>query len=118
MARRKKQDEEQSQENVTTNSDDTFGLPEIEYQPLQREEAPTTSESSESTSASEETSTPREMEQEEVQQEYTYNPNAYYENDEDNSPWPRILGIGAILLLVGAGVWYFGFYRPQQLAAD
>jgi hypothetical protein len=116
MARRKKQDEDPSQENVDNTSDDTFGLPEIEYQPLQREESPRTSESA-SDPTSHEPSTPREMEREEIQQN-EYNPNAYYDNDDDgNSPWPKILGIGAILLVIAAGVWYFGFQRPKQLAA-
>jgi hypothetical protein len=116
MARRKKQDEDPSQENVNNTGDDTFGLPEIEYQPLQREESPQTSESP-SQPTSQETSTPTEMEREEIQQN-EYNPNAYYENDDDNnSPWPKILGIAAILLVIGAGVWYFGVYRPKQLAA-
>jgi hypothetical protein len=39
MARRKKQNEESENLNNTTNeSDDTFGLPEIEYEPLKRGE--------------------------------------------------------------------------------
>lgn len=117
MARRKKQDEDSSQEHVNNNSDDTFGLPEIEYQPLSREETRETSEST-STTTSETTATPYEMEKEEIRQN-EYTTNTYYNNDDDNhSPWPKILGILAILLVIGAGVWYFGFYRPQQQAAE
>lgn len=113
MARRKKQDEDPSQENVNNNSDDTFGLPEIEYQPLEREEAQQPAEST----SSYETSTPNEMDREEIQQNNEYTTNTYYENDDDNnSPWPKILGVLALLLVIGAGVWYFGFYRPQQQA--
>jgi hypothetical protein len=36
MARRKKQNEDQPRENPE-NADDTFGLPEIEYEPLKRD---------------------------------------------------------------------------------
>src|SRR3954467_15445007 len=98
MARRKKQDEAPSQENVN-NSDETFGLPEIEYQPLEREESTTTTTTTTSTSEStyEHIQTPKEMEREEVQNEYN---TTYYDNDDDDggSPWPKILGIGALLL--------------------
>ena len=38
MARRKNENEDQPQENFD-NADDTFGLPEIEYEPLRRESA-------------------------------------------------------------------------------
>ena len=37
MARKKKQTTEEPQENLD-NTDDTFGLPEVEYQPLKRDE--------------------------------------------------------------------------------
>jgi phosphoglycolate phosphatase-like HAD superfamily hydrolase len=115
MARRKK-DEGQSPENVNDqnqNSDDTFGLPEIEYRPLNREETTSTSETSSTTS---ENQTYREMEREEVQNN-DYNQNTYYEEDEAGSPWPKILGILAILIIIGGAVWYFGFERPKSLAA-
>jgi hypothetical protein len=117
MARRKKQDEEPSPENVNSNSDDTFGLPEIEYQPLQRDEPRKEAEPA-SEPASENQKTYTEMEREEVQQnEY----NTYYNNDDEgNSPWPKILGIAALLLVTAAAVWYFAMYRPKQIkeAAD
>src|SRR5688572_11240479 len=105
MARRKKQDEDPSQENVNNNSDDTFGLPEIEYQPLQRDEPRKTDPGPSSEPASENQKTYTEMEREEVQQnEY----NTYYNNDDEgNSPWPKILGIAAILLVTAGAIWYF-----------
>ncbi len=118
MARRKKQDEE-STENVNQNSDDTFGLPEIEYEPLNREETSrttTTTTESYSQPASSEPVTPTRMENEEVQNEY--NQTAYYNNDEEEgSMWPKILGILLILVVAGGLFWYFGMYRPKQAAA-
>jgi hypothetical protein len=120
MARRKKQDEDPSQEDVNNNSDDTFGLPEIEYEPLQREESADAASESPSQPASQAPITHKEMEREEAQPN-EYNA-AYYNNNEDesNSPWPKILGIAAILLIAAGAFWYFGVYRPAQLkiAAD
>ena len=121
MARRKKPDEGQpsdnANENQNQNSDDTFGLPEIEYRPLNREQAPEPA--PEPSSATSQNQTYKEMEREEVQQnEYNQNQNTYYDDDDNGSPWPKILGVLAILVLIGGAVWYFGFERPRKLAAE
>lgn len=111
MARKKKQDEESADD--LNQADDTFGLPEIEYQPLQREETdePASHYTSQST---EQTSNP--MEREEPRHEHT---SYYMEEDNEPSPWPRILGIAAFLLICGAAAWwYFGKYRPEQQEAQ
>lgn len=40
---------------------------------------------------------------------------SYYMDDEnESSPWPKILGIAAVLLIGAAAWWYFGMYRPEQ----
>lgn len=129
MARRKKQPEDQPQENADQNSgsDDTFGLPEIEYDPINRE--PTSApdvdlnrpepqaEVNQPEHTKEQPVTHTTMERDEVKQ--NENPSSYYNNDDDegNSPWPKILGIAAILLIIGAAIWYFGFNKPKQVAA-
>ena len=46
MARKKKQPTEEPQENLD-NTDDTFGLPDVEYQPLKRDEPANTEETAE-----------------------------------------------------------------------
>lgn len=117
MARRKKTNEDTPQEN-SENPDDTFGLPEIEYEPLKREESPKAEAPEEPVSESTPVENPKQsytqMEEETPQEENT---TSYYNNeDDDSSPWPKILGITAVLLVIGAAVWYFGFYRPQQQA--
>ena len=131
MARRKKPDDQPEENNDQhAGSDDTFGLPEIEYEPINRtdppaEEEPRSSEPQPETRPEEPapsapqpqyteeqpvTNTP--MEREEVRQtEY------YYEEDEGNSPWPKILGIAALLLIVAAAGWYFGWKKPNDEAA-
>jgi hypothetical protein len=129
MARRKKQDEEE-QENINNESDDSFGLPEVEYQPLNREEPPTTTVETETTYTT--TSTP-EPEPEPVREEYVereeevieepeYNapePSYVEEEDEESAPvWPKVLIVILLLAIAGAAGYYFGFYRPEQTAKE
>lgn len=128
MARRKKQDEEE-QENINNESDDSFGLPEVEYQPLNREEPPTTTTVETETTYT--TSTP-EPEPEPVREEYVereeeviedpeYNAPepSYVEEDEESSPvWPKVLIVVLLLAIGGAAGYYFGFYRPEQQAKE
>lgn len=125
MARRKKP-EDQPDENPDQNAgnDDTFGLPEIEYQPINRETTPPppdvpTPAASEQTDQAHYTAekpvTNTPMERDEVRKtEYT---STYYDEDEGNSPWPKLLGIAALLLIIGAAGWYFGWKRPNDTAA-
>lgn len=125
MAKRRKLNEDQPEENndnINDSSDDTFGLPEIEYEPLKREEE---SPVAEADPISSESHTYR---QEDPQQEpeptehhvSNYPPEEeryvpdYSEPEETSSAWPKILGIAALLLIVGAAGWYFGYYQPEQ----
>ena len=134
MARRKKQDEEE-QENINNESDDSFGLPEVEYQPLNREEPPTTTVETETTTTyTSSTSTPEpepepepvreeyvEREEEEVIEDPQYNDPqpSYVEEDEESSPrWPKVLIVILVLAVAGAIGYYFAFYRPEQLAKE
>lgn len=118
MARRKKNNEDDQPKENTENTDDTFGLPEIEYEPLKREEPPR-AETKEETVSYTEPVKPKQSRtiMEEDTQQNEYNQSSYYE-EEDSSPWPKILGILAILLVVGAAGWYFGYYQPRQKAAE
>jgi hypothetical protein len=121
MARRKKESDDQPPENADQNkgSDDTFGLPEIEYQPINRDTTPapdvdeseTRREVNPPTYNEEQPITHTTMDRNEVHNENT---SSYYDDDEPNSPWPKILGILALLIVIGAAVWYLMFYRPEQ----
>ena len=125
MVRRKKP-EDQPEESTDPNAgnDDTFGLPEIEYEPINRETTPAPdvrqpepeATSTQPEYTEEQPITHTTMERDEVRQnEYT---STYYnDEDESNSPWPKILGVLALLLIIGAGVWYFVWKRPADAAA-
>ena len=120
MAKRKKSAEDQVNENVNE-SDDNFGLPEIEYEPINREQSAPQEEKvvEEFTSASREEiiveSTPQiEVEEPGRQEEHFYNAT----DEEKSSSAPTIIGI-IVVILLGAGVaWYFLKYKPEQLAKE
>lgn len=112
MARRKKQNEDESQDNINNESDDTFGLPEIEYEPINREETQEVTEEP----PVQEYSEPQVEEQPAQEQEYkTYTP-AYEEEEEEKSSSTGTIILVVILLLVlgGGAYYYFGMYKPQQ----
>lgn len=131
MARKKKLNEDQPQDNINDASDDTFGLPEIEYEPLKREEEkPTPEPEPEATEAAAEpvettyTEEVRTTEERPSSQEHIFHSTeeeryVTYEEEESSSPWPKILGIVALLLILGAGAWwYFAKYKPAQELAE
>ncbi|MBX2966668.1 MAG: SPOR domain-containing protein [Cyclobacteriaceae bacterium] len=122
MARRKKQNEEDAvNENLQNESDDSFGLPEIEYEPIRNDEEVenSTSESTEETPEPE----PQEeqpyagyesAEQEEEQpvEESTYSYSSYRE--EASPVWPKVLGILLVIVLALGATWYFVIYQPKE----
>jgi hypothetical protein len=119
MARRKKQNEDDQPKENTENTDDTFGLPEIEYEPLKREEPPQVEKTEEPVSYTEPVKQKQsytKMEEETPNNEYNQS-SSYYE-EEESSPWPKILGITAVLLLIGGAAWFFGYYQPKRKAAE
>ncbi|MDH4091315.1 MAG: hypothetical protein OEV24_12645 [Cyclobacteriaceae bacterium] len=130
MARKKKQDEDLTQENLD-NSDDTFGLPEIEYEPLRREEpreeispVEIPEPLAEHAFAQEEEQVVSESPQEEEQpkEEEFVGENQFYEpytyQDESPAVWPKVLGILLIVIIAAGAIWYFVSYRPKQLATE
>ena len=153
MARKKKQTTEEPQENLD-NTDDTFGLPEVDYQPLKRDEPPKAeeppqpeepkqpdekvvviNETTEITPEPPPSNDPalefREtapVESEPIKDTFDakrtyegehqpYQPTYTYK-EESPSAWPKVLGILLLLILIGGAVWYFAFYRPEQLARE
>ncbi len=128
MARRKKTDDDKpkdSSENLNE-SDDTFGLPEIEYEPINRdattEETPVEQSGSvDQESATQEPSTPEVEESkpyfedtprfEDTRSQYSYS----YNHEPEAPMWPKaLLIVLGIVLVVGGALWYFMYYAPKR----
>lgn len=126
MARRKRPNEEQVPENPD-NSDDTFGLPEVDYEPLRRD-TPPESEPEPIAEAPAEESEPAEIEDEipveDLQetnqfQEFDHKQFAEPEEEEEKpAVWPKVLGILLLLIIVAGAGYYFGIVLPKQKAAE
>lgn len=124
MAKRKTPDEDQPNDQENFNeSDDTFGLPEIEYEPIDRDKSESTEAAQESTqeesstyenqsSYQEETQEPSPMEED----NYSKQSYSYSSYQEESSPvWPKALLIVILIVVVlGGGLWYFLYYKPQK----
>jgi hypothetical protein len=120
MARRKKPTDDETNENLnqsSDSSDDTFGLPDIEYKPLDRVEEKTTVVET----TVEYSSTEPEPEKQEVITE-VYNqsvneeqqPSSEFAFEEEPAPvWPKVLGVLVIVLLAVGAAWYFVVYKPK-----
>ena len=137
MARRKKTNEDQPNENSENinESDDTFGLPEIEYEPIKREEPEEVPEEPVSPPVEEpvaEQVEEIEEQKEEIQEQVEEERSTYFEEQtprfedqpsqytyayqENESPvWPKALAILlGIIVVVGGALWYFMYYQPKQ----
>ncbi|HTF22142.1 MAG TPA: hypothetical protein VK658_28875 [Chryseolinea sp.] len=122
------ENEEERKENIE-NPDDSFGLPEIDYEPLKREEpgteqdAPFASNTESGFTSPEpilDVPTPPVQERKEFAEDNAYyEPNYNYSYEEERPPiWPKILGVLALLVVAGGLIWYFVSYRPNQLALE
>lgn len=135
MAKKDKKDEIEDNDNINKDSskdfneaDDSFGLPDVDYQPIDRDENTYEEEQASSEPESEETYSTKEEEtdvytsttyEEEppVEQESTYVPGSY-KPPKDDSVVPKVLALVFVLLLAGAAIWYFGFYKPAKEAKE
>lgn len=123
MARRKKPNEDQpneSSENINE-SDDTFGLPEIEYEPLNRdqnESQPTEEPKAEETPAYESSSEYRTEEPNDVVDErppLEDTPSSYsysYKEESSSSGGKAFLIVLLILAVLAAGLYFF-YFKPK-----
>src|SRR5689334_15129574 len=113
MARKKKSDEDEStNQNTPNDSDDTFGLPEIEYKPIDRD-AESPAPTSEANPVEETQSEPSNNEN--VQKPMEQQPDYAYDPEEESSPvWPKVLGILLVIVIALGAAWYFIKYRPEQ----
>jgi hypothetical protein len=124
MAKRKDPSDEQGQDNENLN-DDSFGLPDLEYKPLEstpeEQTASTTSSHKEVEKKEEKKSEPVEQKtfkttNTETNTRSTYTSSYMEEEDEENkSRAPVIIGVVvALAVVVAAALFYFYVYKPQQ----
>lgn len=110
-------------------ADDNFGLPDVDFQPLDEsdDDIPEDDNSSSqdadeevsSTYSEDETSDEEEGEEsysgyEESTEESEYVPGSYTKPEEESSNIGKIVGIVFGVVLAGIAIWYLGFYRPAQ----
>jgi cell division protein FtsB len=98
-------------------ADDNFGLPEVDYQPLdesntENEEKSSDIEEQESNTYSSDEESSVTNSESESQQEYI--PGSYSPQEERSSNSGKIIGIIIVVLLLAAVGWYFGFHKPAQ----
>ena len=117
MARRKKTNEDQPQDNPenVNDSDDNFGLPEIEYTPLNREEQ---KEEVEEVESVEEVTVNTTQEYEPEVVEDRHDDHIFNETEESPSSAPKVIGIGILLIIISIAVWFFAFEQPKRKAAE
>jgi hypothetical protein len=127
MARRKKQNEDaqENNENINNESDDTFGLPEVEYEPLKRDE-PKEEVQPEPVVVTPEPQPVYERPYEEVEETVAEVPEQEYQDTEERASYtyteedepsqlPKYIIIALLLLAVaGGGYYYWKVYRPDQ----
>lgn len=124
MASKKDSNEDDPKsENLNNDSDDSFGLPEIQYEPIRRDEPIEEMQASSSFSEPKEDSqqdesgmhedyTKEEQPKEPVYEEqHAY---MYHREEEETSLWPKILGVVLIILVGLAVAWYLMLYKPKQ----
>jgi hypothetical protein len=120
MARRKKTNEDEPTDNPenVNESDDNFGLPEIEYEPLDRSEVREETPVDESSTYSGEiVNTEAEYEAENVVEEHHHHEDHIFNPTEENSSAvPKVIGVLVVLLLVAVGAWFFMVYQPKKKA--
>lgn len=119
MAKRKNPSDEQGQDNENLN-DDSFGLPDLDYKPLETPQEETTTKSSSTTTNQEVKSEPvaentyKTTETKRETQTRTYK-TYMEEEEEERSKAPIIIGIVVALAFLVAGfLYYFYVYKPQQ----
>lgn len=117
MARRKKTTDETPVEVPSTNSDDNFGLPDIDYKPLDRSEEPVSEAQEPVQNRMEQETTTQQASTSNPVSSHTYESSySYSESTERPSVFPKIAGIIVVVLLALGATWYFAVYKPQKNA--
>ncbi|MEM6522381.1 MAG: SPOR domain-containing protein [Bacteroidota bacterium] len=124
MAKKKDLDEENiNEENQgdINEADDSFGLPDVDYKPLEEEEQAAEEEDlgfenvEEPEEGEEELVSDAEDNEPEVEQEQTeYVPGSYSPPKEESNKAGIVIGVIVFLLIAVAAIWYWGFHLPAE----
>lgn len=99
-------------------ADDNFGLPDVEYSPVNRDEekeqpAPDEQDRTEQTPFA--SLHKRDIIYSSISKEANSSSgDSGYQPPKKESNAPKILILLAVLLMVAVGIWYFGIYKPEQ----
>lgn len=115
MARRKKTTDETPIEVPSTQSDDNFGLPDIEFQPLDRTSTSEPEASiQEPVSTQPEVTTETSSAPETTSYQSSYSSYSSTEASDSGSSLPKIFAIVIVIALALTAGWYFAVYKPQK----
>lgn len=116
----------QGQDDIN-DADDSFGLPDLEYKPLDEVSEEDTPDEPESVPSEDSEDAGEAQEEEPRVEEDSYDDNSNnstedeaekpelrYQIEESSSNVPKIIGGIFGVLIVAAIIWYVGFYRPKQ----
>jgi predicted nucleic acid-binding Zn-ribbon protein len=115
------------QEDNINEADDSFGLPDLEFNELDEESAeeePTHSDSEDADETAESSDEVEATESYAEEESEAYNaveeeaepPKPSYVPPEPESNAPKIIAFVVIVVIATVAIWYFGFYRPQVAA--
>lgn len=121
MAKKKDLDDENiNEENQgdINEADDSFGLPDVDYKPLEEQEVveeeaysdPVQEEEQEAFAYAEDDSDSSDVDEEQA----AYVPGSYSPPKEGNNKAGVIIGVILVLLLAVVAIWYFGFHKPAK----
>lgn len=114
MARRKKTTDETPIEVPSTQSDDNFGLPDIDFQPLDRTTTSEPQPPAQEPVAQQEPSTQSTAAPETTSYQSSYSSYSSTETSESGSSLPKIFAIVIVIALALTAGWYFAVYKPQK----
>jgi hypothetical protein len=115
------------EEDNINEADDSFGLPDLDFNELDEESAeeePTHSDADDAEETEESSDEEKAVEpyDEEESGEFTEEeeeaPKPAYVPPKPESNTPKIIAFLVIVIVATAGIWYFGFYRPKAAAAE
>jgi hypothetical protein len=121
------------EEDNINEADDSFGLPDLEFNELDEDSAEEESSDSDSENVEESEDSGEQgfPPEEDAEEPYNEDESEVFDAEEEEEPpktsyvppkpesnTPKIIAFLIIVVLATAGIWYFGFYRPKAAAEE